>query len=118
MSNYDIFHHAVDQTRQGKGPCFIELSTYRWREHCGPNYDNNIGYRSEDEFIAWQKKEPISRFENWLLENNLVSRSEMKSLRSEVNDLITQAFTFADKSPFPEQSTLTQHVYCETSHES
>jgi pyruvate dehydrogenase E1 component alpha subunit len=118
VSNYDVFHHAVEQTRQGKGPCFIELSTYRWREHCGPNYDNNIGYRSENEFIAWQKKEPISRFEHWLLENELVSRNEMKLLRAEVNDLITQAFAFAENSPFPEQSTLTQHVYCETSHES
>ena len=34
-------------------PVFIEFQTYRWLEHCGPNFDNNIGYRSEKEF---QKK--------------------------------------------------------------
>ncbi|HEV8539680.1 MAG TPA: thiamine pyrophosphate-dependent dehydrogenase E1 component subunit alpha, partial [Nitrospiraceae bacterium] len=31
---------AVDKARVGGGPTFLEFKTYRWREHCGPNYDN------------------------------------------------------------------------------
>ena len=37
---------AVARARAGDGPTFILADTYRWREHCGPNYDNDIGYRT------------------------------------------------------------------------
>src|SRR5213075_2468764 len=58
---------AVAAIRDGKGPQFLEFETYRWREHCGPNYDNDIGYRTESEFLEWKAKEPISRLESSLL---------------------------------------------------
>ena len=38
---------ALADIRAGGGPRFLEFSTYRWREHCGPFYDNDIGYRTE-----------------------------------------------------------------------
>ena len=41
---------VIKKIRNGIGPVFIEFSTYRWLEHCGPNYDNDIGYRSIVEF--------------------------------------------------------------------
>ena len=43
-----------------KRPYFVEFDTYRWLEHCGPNLDNNIGYRSEKEFKIWKKKTPFN----------------------------------------------------------
>ena len=48
---------AVSGIRSGSGPVFMEFSTYRWREHCGPFYDNDIGYRSEQEFEEWKRKD-------------------------------------------------------------
>ena len=39
-------------------PYFLELPTYRWREHCGPGYDNDIGYRS-DLNLSFKQKDPI-----------------------------------------------------------
>ena len=39
----------IDYIKSESKPAFFELETYRWLEHCGPNYDNNIGYRSEKE---------------------------------------------------------------------
>tara|TARA_B100002051_G_scaffold265227_1_gene291005 strand:- start:446 stop:1270 length:825 start_codon:yes stop_codon:yes gene_type:complete len=60
---YKILKKATNETRKGNGPCFLEFFTYRWLEHCGPNFDNNIGYRSEKEFLNWKRKEPIKRLE-------------------------------------------------------
>ena len=40
---------AVAKLRVGEGPQFIEATTYRWREHVGPNRDTSLGYRTEDE---------------------------------------------------------------------
>ena len=53
---------SLDKIRSGNGPMFIEFKTYRWREHCGPNYDNNLGYRDESEFLRWKKNDPISNY--------------------------------------------------------
>ncbi len=47
---------AATRARSGNGPTLMVFDTYRWREHCGPNYDNNIGYRSEDEFFTLEGK--------------------------------------------------------------
>ena len=36
----------VNKIKKGEGPKFLELHTYRWLEHCGPNYDDELGYRT------------------------------------------------------------------------
>jgi len=54
---------AVERARSGAGPSFLEFSTYRWREHCGPNFDNHLGYRTEAEYAAWKDQCPLLRCE-------------------------------------------------------
>ena len=61
----DYVDLARGKILSGNGPQFLEFDTYRWREHCGPNYDNDIGYRKEEEFLEWKKKDPLKDiFEN------------------------------------------------------
>jgi len=111
VSSHQLLSQAVNEIKQGKGPIFVELSTYRWREHCGPHYDNQLGYRTEAEFLSWQKLEPVARFEKWLEDNNLMSKEAMNDIREQVKKTIIQAFAFAKDSPFPDASTLAEHVY-------
>ena len=33
---------AFENVRNGHGPVFLEFSTYRWREHCGPITTMNL----------------------------------------------------------------------------
>ena len=54
---YNIVSRELSKIRSGFGPRFIEFDTYRWREHCGPNFDNDIGYRTKKEFLRWKKKD-------------------------------------------------------------
>ena len=77
------------------GPQFLEFDTYRWREHCGPNFDNNIGYREESEFLKWKKKDPLKNFYS---ENSqkYIDR-KIDSISQEIDD----AHQFADNSKFP-----------------
>lgn len=93
---------VVENVRAGHGPCFIELKTYRWREHCGPNFDNDIGYRSEEEFIAWKKKDPIALY------SPQFSNTEEEFQKAEIE--VNQAFDFARSSPFPDLNTASQNV--------
>ena len=56
---YRLAEQAISSIREGNGPVFLEFDTYRHREHCGSNFDNDIGYRTEEEFLFWKDKCPI-----------------------------------------------------------
>ena len=95
---------ARDKILLGQGPQFLEFDTYRWREHCGPNYDNDIGYREEKEFLEWKKKDPLKD----VFENKDVGL--VKGFFNKFNAEIHQAHNFADNSEFPSDMDFQQIV--------
>lgn len=111
---YEMTQAALAAIRAGGGPRFLEFSTYRWREHCGPAYDNDIGYRTEAEFIEWKAKEPIARFEASLRDSGVISATEVERMDAEIEREINAAFTFAERSPFPEPAHAFTDVYAES----
>jgi pyruvate dehydrogenase E1 component alpha subunit len=108
---YEAAEAAVARIRQGEGPFFLELTTYRWREHCGPNYDNDIGYRTEDEFQEWKKRDPIFCFEQKLLVDCVLDMPTLKRMEDEIQTEIQAAFNFADNSPYPEPEEAFQGIF-------
>lgn len=100
-SGYDVEEvdrltgEAVQYVRDGKGPAFLEFDTYRFREHCGPNFDNHIGYRTPEEAASWEERCPIR-----LWEKNL-SQEEVALMKEKISTEIDEAFRFAEESPFP-----------------
>lgn len=110
---YDLAVKSLMKIRNGEGPVFLELFTYRWREHCGPSYDNDLGYRSKEEFESWKKRDPLVIMKNYILKNHFGTENDLdaicKSVVSEVND----AFIFAEQSPFPDKADLSGHIYSE-----
>ena len=87
--------HAKTMILKSQGPQFLEFDTYRWREHCGPNFDNNIGYREESEFLKWKKKDPLKNFYS---EN---SQKYIDRKIDKISQEIDDAHQFADDSKFP-----------------
>jgi TPP-dependent pyruvate/acetoin dehydrogenase alpha subunit len=81
---------AVAHIRSGKGPAFVEFVTYRYREHCGPHFDNHIGYRTEEEAALWESRCPIKRHEHLNID-----------MEQKIAHEIAAAFAFAKESPFP-----------------
>lgn len=111
-ATYKVCQEAADYVRAGKGPVFIEAITYRWREHCGPNYDNDIGYRSPQEFEQWKDKCPLNLYEKKL--NSLFGaegQAQIDKIQKKVNDEIVDAFDFAKKSEFPPIEIMQEYVY-------
>ena len=92
---------AVGQIRTGSGPWLLEFSVYRWREHCGPEYDNHIGYRTPEEFDSWKSREPIAQMQKALRNLGVdVDAWESEAL-TELGSEVQAAFDFAESSPFP-----------------
>lgn len=102
---------AACHARSGAGPVFLELTTYRWREHCGPNYDNDIGYRAPAEFEKWKKLCPIARLEKKLLAARVLTSGDIAAMKSGMAAEIDEAFRFAKASPYPDDSELLKGVY-------
>ena len=95
-------NNAVNAIRAGSGPSVLEFSVYRWREHCGPNYDNDIGYRTEEEFLAWKALEPVQMLRNALsnVKEDLVQIEAEWAIQ--IKQEIKKAFAFAEQSSFPD----------------
>ncbi len=113
LNVYEIVKHAVQKIREGKGPIFIEAITYRWREHCGPNYDNHIGYRTEKEFLEWKEKCPLKKLKEKLLSENIITEENLKHMAYKIKTKIDAAVHFAKSSPFPEEKELHTNVYAD-----
>ena len=99
---YSKAERAIAGIRKGNGPYFFEFSTYRWREHCGPNFDNDLGYRAEEEFIEWKEKDPLKLLESQLMDQGIIRRNDIEEMEVNIQQEIDQAFDFAEKSPFPD----------------
>lgn len=102
---------AIQRAREDKGPSFLEFSTYRWREHCGPYYDNKIGYRTEEEYLEWKEKCPVKQFGNLLAENQTLGQKDLDEITKELNAEIEEAFRFAKESPFPVEEKIYEDIY-------
>ena len=103
---YSTVSGAIEAIRSGSGPRFFEFATYRWREHCGPSYDNDLGYRSEAEFAEWKARDPIARLERELLVAGTMTRADLDAMQVEIRREVSEAFVFARRSPFPDADTL------------
>lgn len=108
---YELSSSAINRIRQGSGPQFIELSTYRWLEHCGPNYDNHLGYRSEVEFKSWKERDPVEQYARKLISRNSISLVEFNENKQKIKEEIAEAFNFAENSSYPDSKEIFNDIY-------
>lgn len=113
---YESAKKAVEICRKGNGPVFIEFMTYRLRGHVGA--DDNIqgthtDIRSKKEIERWKKKDPITRFERFLLKNKILIKKDVETIRRETEEEVNSAYAFTTNSPYPEKGELTKYVFKE-----
>jgi pyruvate dehydrogenase E1 component alpha subunit len=108
---YELMSDAVEHARARRGPVFLELMTYRWREHCGPNFDNHIGYRTEAEFQRWKERDPITTFERLLRNEGVYDEARLARYIEQQAADIAEAFAAAKAMPYPAAETLLEYVY-------
>ena len=94
-------------SREGNGPSLIEISTYRTLEHCGPNDDDDLGYRPKDEIAKFKDVDLIQNLEETLG----LTTQEKQKIASEILEEISRAVDFAESSPFPTYAEATGDVY-------
>jgi len=111
MAVENATHNALKKMKITKKSAVIELKTYRWLEHCGPNWDDHLGYRKKDELKKWLKKDPLVFFEKYLKKNKILTENKIKNIKQEINIEIIKAFKYAEKSKFPNYNDLIKNIY-------
>lgn len=107
----DLARAAVAEVRGGGGPAFVELATYRWLEHCGPNPDDDLGYRPPADVAAWRARDPILEAEAKLRGSKDLAGALLDQWRAEIAAEVAEAFAFARRAPWPDASTRGDYVY-------
>jgi pyruvate dehydrogenase E1 component alpha subunit len=111
MAVHSVAQQAIARARAGEGPTLIECLTYRFRGHSLADPDE---LRSKDEKEAWLARDPIKRFEAYLLEHNLTDEATLKEIRDRIQAEIDASLTFAEDSPEPNPDDLYKYVFAES----
>ena len=107
---YSLAKKCVKKIRKDKKPIFLEFKTYRWLEHCGPNWDNNLNYRPKGELTKWLKRCPLKKLKDKISTNSNKLKI-LSNLEEQINNEITHAFNFAKTSQFPKKNILEKYIY-------
>lgn len=113
---YKIAKKVAELCRKGQGPVFLEFMTYRMRGHVGP--DDNIqgahsDIRPEKEVSKWREKDPINKYERFLIKNKIMNKEDMGKIWKQAEKEAHKAHAFALNSPYPKKGELTKHVFKE-----
>jgi TPP-dependent pyruvate/acetoin dehydrogenase alpha subunit len=110
LAVYEVTRRSVERARAGEGPTLIEAHTMRMQGHAA---HDDFKYVPRELLADWEKKDPIDRFERYLLEQGTVSRDEMESIGRELNAFLDEEVEFARSSPFPPADWAPHHLYAE-----
>ncbi|HSF06134.1 MAG TPA: pyruvate dehydrogenase (acetyl-transferring) E1 component subunit alpha [Methylomirabilota bacterium] len=107
LAVYAASQEAVARARAGDGPTLIECVTYRLGMHT--TADDPTKYRSEEEVKEWERKDPLTRFAEYLKKRNLWR----EDLEAQVDEEITAAIQRFEAVGPADPLRLFDHVYAE-----
>lgn len=99
---------AVRQVREGRGPLFVELRTYRFRAHS--MFDPEL-YRDKAEVEAWKLRGPIHTYTARLKAQGLLSEDEFLAVDAQAQAEVDEAVAFAEAGTFEPEAELLRDVY-------
>lgn len=100
---------AKDYCVAGKGPLFIEFSTYRYHGHSMS--DPGITYRTREEIAEVRaKRDPIEIVRKMLIENSWAQENELKDIERKIRADIEADVEKIKQDPEPNAEDLYKHV--------
>ncbi|HXY45365.1 MAG TPA: pyruvate dehydrogenase (acetyl-transferring) E1 component subunit alpha [Acidimicrobiales bacterium] len=101
---------AAEAIREGGGPHFLELRTYRFRAHSMYDPDR---YRDKAEIEQWKARDPIPALIATLSAAELLTDEDVEELESAVGAELDDAVAFADAGTLEGVEDLERYVVSE-----
>lgn len=105
---------AIQRAREGQGPTFIEAKTLRFNEHdIGTPDLKGWEDRSDEEHAEMRKREPVLLATNKVLEEKILTQSEIDQIHEQAGVEITDVEKFSDESEIarPSEEELMAAVF-------
>ena len=107
---YDATHEAVERAHQGTGPTLIEAKMMRMKGHA---IHDAAAYVPKELFEYWRRRDPITRFEKYLLEMKWLTPKQNEELITGVDRELEEDRAIAEASPMPDPAEALKGVYCD-----
>lgn len=96
---YKVCKIAINYILRYKKPAYVEIKTFRYKEHVGPGDDLHENYRDKKLSNKWKKLDPL--FNDIRL---------IKKFSSKINNEIEEAVNYAENSEYPSKSDLLKDI--------
>ena len=107
---HNAMDEAVQRARNGDGPTFLEIRTYRYKGH---SMSDPQKYRTKEEVEEYKAKDPIEIVRKHITDQKWQNEEWFDGIASKIKAQVEEAVKFAEDSPYPDASELYKDVYAE-----
>ena len=108
---HNAMDEAVQRARNGEGPTFLEMRTYRYKGH---SMSDPAKYRTKEELEGYKAKDPIITVKTAIVQNNWADDAWFEEIDSKIKAIVDESVKFAEESPYPEPAELYEDVYVQS----
>ncbi|MBA3580994.1 MAG: thiamine pyrophosphate-dependent dehydrogenase E1 component subunit alpha [Gammaproteobacteria bacterium] len=101
----------VEQARKGGGPSLLVVNTYRMMGHSSS--DDPSKYRDAKEVEMWQKRDPIDRFNLYLVKQGIIKTDELAAIEAQIYQEIDDEIHVQEAAPAMPLKSLVEDIYAE-----
>jgi pyruvate dehydrogenase E1 component alpha subunit len=108
LDTHAVVSQALQRVRDERRPLLVEAVTYRFRGHSMADPEE---YRSKEEVAQWRERDPLPAFAALLEREGVLSAEQREQIERDAVAQVDAAVEFAERSPFPQPSSLYEDVY-------
>ena len=105
-------HHAVfeaaEKARNGEGPTFLEMRTYRYKGH---SMSDPQKYRTKEELEEYKMRDPIDGTLKIILDKQYATQNDIDTINERIENEINGCVEFAEQSAWPDDAAVYEDIY-------
>ncbi len=110
---HTAIERAVKRAREGGGPTFLEIKTYRYRGH---SMSDPAKYRTKEELEEYKDKDPINQVLQVITDKKWATEAEIEAINEKVRLEVEECVKFAEESPYPDDSEMYKDIYVDANY--
>jgi pyruvate dehydrogenase E1 component alpha subunit len=111
LAVFAVTKQAVERARAGDGPTLIEAMTYRVGSHS--TADDASRYRNDAEVEAWRERDPIDRYQTYLLGSGVIDHAFVRACDEEAEAWVAEIRAAVTALGEPPASEMFDHAYAD-----
>ena len=111
MDFFNVFEATTEAIKHARshGPVLLEMKVHRYMPHTTDDDDRR--YRPPEEIEEARRRDPILRLRSYLTEEGILTPERDEEVLGEARREVNQATDDAEAAPYPDVSTVHDHVY-------